>query len=102
MIAILTDRSPAGEKRPDRTIVVSASAESRSPLGDDAHSPIGLMFRICELRDHSLRVFLLEQTEPHRHRRQHTGFINGLPVVIECKRVAVFLCEPGRFLYLRL
>ena len=65
MIAIFADAGPAGEERPDRTVVVAAAAVARGAAGNDAHAPVGLVIGVGKLRDHGAGFFFVEHAEPH-------------------------------------
>src|SRR6516162_5427596 len=55
VVAIFGNRSPAGEERPDRTVVVPTTAILRCAIGNNAHAPVRVMFVRGEQGDHLLR-----------------------------------------------
>src|SRR5882762_8841968 len=94
MVAILADASPTGEKRPYRAVVVSTTAEFRRAIGDDAHSPIGLMIGGGKLRNHGAGIFLIGQAKPHRNGGEHARFVNRFAIGAESKGVTLLAGEP--------
>src|SRR5229473_2049302 len=80
MIAILADAGPTGEERPNRAVVIAATAEFWGTTGNDAHAPVGLVLEAGKLGDHGAGVFLIEQAKPHGNGREHAGFIDWFAV----------------------
>src|SRR5581483_3776416 len=64
MVAVLSDRGPASEQRPYRTVVIPGGSIQRIPLRDDAHSPISSLIPTGEMIDGGVRLLRIEDIEP--------------------------------------
>src|SRR5260221_11860653 len=93
VIAVLADAGPAGEQRPYGSVMVSATAEFWRARGNDAHAPVGLVIDARKLRNHSTRIFLFRQAEPHGNGSEHTGFVDRFAVGSQREGIALFACR---------
>src|ERR1700745_245721 len=94
MIARRPDRSPASEPRPHRTVVISARAVLGRTGGDDPHPPVGFLIVAGQLGNGRLTLVLIQQAEPHWHRRQHRGLFYLLMVTVERENVPFLVGRP--------
>src|SRR5207245_979932 len=92
--AILADRRPAREQRPNRAEVIAARAVLHSAGGDDPHSPVGLMFGCGELSEHRPSLIIIQQSEPHWNGGKHARFVHRLTILIERECKSLFVLRP--------
>src|SRR5713226_5991556 len=94
MVAILANRGPSGEERPDGAEVVSTAVVDGGVVRNDACAPVGLEVGIRELLDRRLGLVFVSDAEPHGNSGQNREFVHAAILLVESEGKCLFLRRP--------
>src|SRR5258708_16850510 len=94
MVAILANRGPSGEERPDRAEVVSATVIDGGAVGNDSCAPVGLEVGISKVLDGGLGLVFVGESKPHGDSGQNRELVHAAISLVEGEGKCFFLRRP--------
>src|SRR4029077_2096591 len=94
VVAVLANRGPSSEERPDGAEVVSAAVVKRGVVRNDPCAPVGLYVGIRELLDRRLGLVFVGESKPHGDSGQNREFVHAAILLVEGEGKRLFLRGP--------